>query len=144
MKRLDWKHADIDFSVASQKRSRSLSRNVATTCQRDMWMPRPQIGLQSGRDCGFLDALMNLKKMRMPFPDPGPDYFGRPFGGKRAQSLDRKKKAAKTNGTQTLSQIFECRRWRVPEKSEGKMHLFRAHPLHAPKLWVKRLQRVRD
>jgi hypothetical protein len=99
MKGLDWKHSYFD-SISRQKRSHSLPRNVATTCQGDVWMPWPQIRLESGCDGRFLDALMNLKKMGMTLTGTNPDYLGRPFRGERAQSLDGEKKAAEMDGTQ--------------------------------------------
>lgn len=61
MKCLDAKHAGIELSILFDKLSQRSAWNIATPSEREMRMPRAQIGLQPDRKRGVLHAFVKLK-----------------------------------------------------------------------------------
>src|SRR5947209_3558103 len=114
--------------------------DVPTAGERNVWMPWPQIRLESGGERRFLHTFVNLKEVRMTFPNADPDDVRRTFRRECAEALHWKKKAAEVDGSQSLFQLLERGRWDAPKKSKGEMHLFRSHPLHTANLRIKSAQ----
>jgi len=69
-----------------------------------MWMPWAQLGFNSELERRFLNALVQLKEMRMSGTDADPDYFDLAFRRKRSNTFYRQKKGAKFNCLEFLRQ----------------------------------------
>src|SRR5436190_14112810 len=108
-----------------------------TTRERDMRMPRSQIGFESDRQCRVLHAFMKLKKMWMTFADTYPDDFRRALRWKCSDPLNRQEKSTELDRGQVCAQVvihpFRC----VGKKTERKMHLIARGPAHAPNTRIK-------
>ena len=77
MERVDTDQARIELGIRLEELPERLRGNVATTRDRDVRMPWAKLRLETGGQGGFLDALVNLKKMWVCFADADPDDFRR-------------------------------------------------------------------
>jgi len=110
---------------------------TVTSCERDVRMPRTQIGFEpNGQRC-ILSALVKLKEMRMAFSDSDPDDFRRTFRWKRPDALDRKKKCAELDYAQFFAQRHIDTFRDVGKETEREMHLITRGPAHTANAWIK-------
>lgn len=94
-------------------------------------MKRPEIGLEARSDGSFLDALVQLEKMRMPAADPNPNDIRPALPGKNPDANEGKEESFPLDGRQVfLERLFDIAR-DVAEKTEGQMHLLGRKPAHA-------------
>ena len=110
---------------------------TVTPRERDVRVPRAQIGFQSDSQRGVLHTLVKLKEMWMTFSDADPDDFRRTFGWKRPNALDRKKKCAKLDCAQFFAQRKIDMFRDVGKKTERQMHLIAFRPAHTANARVK-------
>ena len=75
--------------VRLQEFRQRASGNVAAARKSEMRMPSSQFGLDSNLKCGFLDAFMQLKKMRMRLADSDPNNLHDSLRRKSSYSFDR-------------------------------------------------------
>ncbi len=61
-------------------------------------MKRPQIGLESGADGGFLNAFVQLEKMRMPAADSDPNDVRPALPGKNSDANEGKEERFPLDG----------------------------------------------
>jgi len=108
-----------------------------TTSERDVRVPRSQIGFESHRQSRILDSFVKLIKMGMTFADANPNDFRRALRWKRSDPLNGKKESAKLDRVQVCAQVmihlFRC----VRKETERKMHLIACRPTHTPNLRIK-------
>ena len=102
-----------------------------------MGMPRPQIRLETHREGCFLNALVNLKQMRMSGADAHPNNFYQPFGRKRSHSFNRKEECAKFNRFEFFMQDqFDLWSY-IREETKRQVELIRFRPAHARNAGIK-------
>ena len=110
---------------------------AVTTRERDVRMPRAQIGFESDGQCCILNAFVKLKKMWMTFSKADPDDFRRTFRWKRSNALNGKKKCTELDRAQGFAQRtidrFRC----VGKETEREMHLITVRPAHTANARVK-------
>ncbi len=94
-------------------------------------MPRPQFRLDSRCERCFLNALVQLKKMRVCLADSNPDYLYDSFGWKSSHAFDRKEKCPELNPVEFFTQRKLDILGDVREKTEGEMHLIDGSPTDA-------------
>lgn len=89
MESLDADHSRIKLGIRLQELPKRLRRNILTTRNGKMRMPRPKLRLEARSKRGFLYALMNLKQMRMRLTDANPDDFRSTFSRKSSDASNR-------------------------------------------------------
>jgi len=97
MKRFDTEHAEIEVGIEFQKFAERAAGNVSAARERDVWMPRTQVGIEANGERRFLNTFVELKEMRVASADTDPNNFHLTLRWKRADTLDRKEKGAKLN-----------------------------------------------
>jgi len=108
-----------------------------TTRERDVRMPRAQIGFESDGKCRVLHPFVKLKKMRMTLPDANPDDFWRTFWWKRSNALNRKKECAELDRAQVFAQCVIHIFGDIGKETEREMHLITLRPAHTANTWIK-------
>ena len=103
---------------------------AVTTSERDVRMPRAQIGFESDGQCCILHPFVKLKKMRMTFPNADPDDFRRTFRWKRPNALNGKKKCAELDRAQVFAQCNIDTFRDVGKETEREVHLLTLCPAH--------------
>src|SRR5438105_3574985 len=107
-------------------------------------MKRAQIGLEAGSERGFLDAFVQLKKMRMPVAHAEPKNIRPAFAGKCAKTDKRKEERLPRNGAKICSELFLPLGGNIPEKTERKMYLLGREPAHAAQMRIQFPEKLRD
>ena len=102
-----------------------------------MRMKRAQIGLEAGSERGFLDAFVQLKKMRMPMAHAEPKNIRPAFAGKCAETDKRKEERLPRNGAKICPELFLRLGGNIPKKAERKMHLLGREPAHAAQMRIQ-------
>jgi len=103
---------------------------AVTTCQRDVRMPRAQIGFESDSQGCILHPFVKLKKMWVTFPDADPDDFRRTFRWKCPNAFKGKKKCAELDRAQIFAQCAIHIFRHVGKETEREMHLIPLGPAH--------------
>ena len=130
-------HSGIERGVRAEKRSDGFGGNVTATGEGDVWMKRPQLGLEPRVERGFLHAFVQLKKMRMPGADPNPKNVRAPFTGKSAEAGNGKEERFPRDGFQILlERLFHIAR-NVAEKAECQMHLLPREPADTTQMRIQ-------
>lgn len=93
-------------------------------------MKRTQVGLETRLDRGFLNAFVQLKKMRMAGTDTDPNNVRAPFAWELSQAKNRKKKWFPRDGTEIFLELILDLARNVAEKTESKVHLLGLKPPH--------------
>ena len=137
MKCVNPKHSGIESDIRFQKFSKHAAMSAATARERNVWMPRSQIGGETDSERRVLDAFVKLKKMRMACANADPDNFRRTFGGKCSDSFDRQKESVKLNRLEFFAQCKVDILRHVGEKPECEMHLIADCPTHAANVRIK-------
>ena len=137
-------HAGIETGVGPQKWPQRFRRNITATRERYVRMERAQIGLEAGGECGFLHALVQLKKMRMPPAHAEPENIRPAFAGKCAEADKRKEKRLPGDGGKICAKLFLRLGGNVPEKTEREMHLLRREPAHTAQVRIEFREKLRD
>ena len=130
-------HAGIETSVGPQKWTQRFRRNVSATGERDVRMKRAQIGLEAGSERGFLDAFVQLEKVRMPVARAEPKNIRPAFAGKCAETDKRKEERLPRNGAKICPELFLRLGGNIPKKAERKMHLLGREPAHAAQMRIQ-------
>ena len=144
MKRFHPKHSGIESDIRFQKFSKHAAMSAATARERNVWMPRSQIGGETDCERRVLDAFVKLKKMRMACANADPDNFRRTFGGKCSDSFDRQKESVKLNRLEFFAQCKIDILRHVGEKPEREMHLIDCGPTNAANTGIKIDQNLSD
>jgi hypothetical protein len=110
---------------------------AATTRERDVGMPRAQIGKESDGQCRILDPFVKLKKMWMTLSNADPDDFLGTFRWKRPNALKGKKERAELDRAQIFAQCTIDMFRYVGKETEREMHLITRGPAHTAKARVK-------
>ena len=84
-----------------------------------MRMERAQVGFETSTQSSFLDALVQLKQMRMSGAYPDPDDVWAAFTRKRAEPGEGKEECLPLNRAEILLQVFRDIFPHVAEKAEG-------------------------
>ena len=100
MEILDPDHSCIEPGIRLQKLSKRLRGHVAAARDRNVRMPRFKLWFEPGSERGFLDALVNLEKMRMRLPDADPDDFRSPLCGKGPDANNGQEEGAELDRTE--------------------------------------------
>src|SRR5205823_3123194 len=120
--------------MRSQKWPQRFRRNITATREGDMRMKRAQIGLEAGGERSFLDAFVQLKKMRMPLAHAEPKNIRPAFVGECAKTDKRKEERLPRNGAKICPELFLRLSGNIPKKAECKMHLLGREPAHAAQM----------
>src|ERR1700676_5334767 len=110
---------------------------VAAARERDMGIPRTQVGFEPDAQCGVLTRLVKLKKMRVTLPNADPDYFRRTFRRKRPDAFDGKEKCAELDCAQFFTQRKIDMFRDVRKETEREMHLIPFRPAHTANVRIK-------
>jgi hypothetical protein len=137
MKCVDANEAEIEIGVGSQKFSQRLSGNIAATAERDVRVPRAEIGFYAGGERCFLNTFVDLEQMRVPFTDADPNYFRGALRRKRADAGDRQKKRAKLDPAKFFAEGKIDNFGDVPEEPEREVHLVALAPADAAHMRVE-------
>jgi len=137
MERFHANHPSIQIFIRLQKLSEGLCRNITAARNGDVRMPGTKLRLNADRERGFLHALVNLKEMRVRFPDADPDNFWRAFRRECSHSGHRQKECAKLDGAEFLAQRRIDIVWNIIEEAKRQVHLSRLSPPHAANVRVK-------
>jgi len=121
----------------AEKRSDGFGGNIPAAREGDVRMKRPQLGLESRVDRGFLDAFVQLEKMRMAGPDADPKNGRASFAGKRPEPGDRKKKGFPRDGFQIFFETLFDIAQNVAEKTERQMHLLWREPTNTAQMRIQ-------
>jgi len=117
---------------------------IVTSRERDVRMPRTQIGLEPNGQGRVLNPLVKLKEMRMAFSDADPDYFHHSLRRKRSDSFDRQKKCAKFDCLEFLAQRKNDILRYLGKKTEREMDLIDNGPAHAANMRIKLGENLTD
>jgi hypothetical protein len=82
MESLNADHCRVELGIRVQKLSKRLGGHVTATRNRNVRMPGAKLRLEASSECGFLHPFVNLKQVRMGFPDADPDDFRAAFSRK--------------------------------------------------------------
>jgi len=104
---------------------------AVTAREREVRIPRTQIGFEPDGERCVLDVFVKLKKMRMAFADADPDYFHHSFRRKCSNSFDGQKKGAKFDRLEFFAQGKIDILRDLGEKTEREMDLVDSGPAHA-------------
>lgn len=96
-----------------------------------MRMPGPKLRFQSDLERRFLNAFVQLKKMRMALTDANPNNFHVAFGWKSSDSFDWQKKGPELNRVEFFAQGKIDILRNVREKTEGQMDLITRRPTNS-------------
>ena len=130
-------HSGIEAGMRSQKWPQRFRRNITATRQGDMRMKRAQIGLEAGSERSFLNAFVQLKKVRMPVAHAEPKNIRPAFAGKCAKTDKRKEERLPRNGREIWTELFLPLGGNVPEKAQRKMHLLWREPAHTAQVRIQ-------
>ena len=100
--------------------------SAVTTRERDVRMPRAQIGFEPDGQSRILHPFVKLKKMRMTLSNADPDDFRR----KRPNALNGKEKCAELDRAQVFAQCTIDMIRYVGKETEREMHLITRCPTH--------------
>src|SRR5205823_9508521 len=114
------------------------------TREGDMRMKRAQIGLEAGSERGFLDAFVQLEKVRMPVAHAEPKNIRPAFAGKCAKTDKRKEERLPRNGAKICPELFLGLGGNVPKKAECEMHLLGCEPAHAAQMRIQFREQLCD
>ena len=137
MESFDAKHSGVYVPVRLQEFREHASRNIMAARESEVRMPRSQFGLDPNLKRGFLDAFVQLKKVRMRRADADPNDFHATSRWKCSNALDRQKKRAELDRIQFLAQRKIDILGNVGEKAEREMHLIASCPTNAANLRIK-------
>jgi hypothetical protein len=91
-------------------------------------MPGAQVRLQTGAERSFLNAFVDLKKMRVSITHSNPNNFGSSFWRKGSNASDWQKKPAEIDVQQLFPQLgMDILRHPI-EETERQVHLVRHNP----------------
>ena len=100
MKRFDSKHAGLEIRVFLQESLHGCSGNAACSRNGEMWPPSPFLDRQIAGERGFVNALVQLKQVRMRLANSDPKDLRLTSARKCSEAGDWQEKGAKTNGGQ--------------------------------------------
>ena len=87
----DVNHAGVEIRVRFQERPDRMRRNIAAPRECDVRVERTEIRLEPNGEKRFLNALVELKQMRMAGADADPDDLRPALGRERSNTGHRKK-----------------------------------------------------
>ena len=111
--------------------------SAVTTRERDVRMPRAQIGFEPDGQSRILHPFVKLKKMRMTLSNADPDDFRRTFRRKRPNALNGKEKCAELDRAQVFAQCTIDMIRYVGKETEREMHLITRGPAHTGNVRIK-------
>ena len=106
-----------------------------------MRMKRFEIRFETRIKDRILNAPMQRKEMRMPFPHTCPSHRWPPARVKDTDTPQRQKKRRHSHLAQSLAQQILRWRFHIAEKAERQMKLFLGKPAQAGQMRVEREQR---
>src|SRR5438067_5931663 len=90
-----------------------------------------QIWLETGGEDGFLDALVQLKQMRMAGADTDPDDLRPAFARESSKTGERQEERFPGNRAQLFRQALLSFARNISEEAKRQMHLLRLEPTYA-------------
>jgi hypothetical protein len=130
-------HSRVKIGIRLQEFSHRLRRDIATTRERDMRMEWTQIRFETNGEGRIGNALVQLKKVRMPATDADPDNLGWTFGWERPDASERQKKSAEMNRAEFFTKFCIGIFQHVAKETEREMHLFGDDPSGTANLWIE-------
>jgi hypothetical protein len=124
-------HAEVQLRVSAHKRLKCLVGNAFRTPDGDMRMKGFKIRFEPRMKDRVLNASMQRKEMRMPFPYTRPDDRWAAAGVEGTDAAYWQKKWRHAHLAQSFAQPFLCRRSHVTEKAKRQMKLFLGKPAQA-------------
>ena len=109
-------HSGIESGVRFKKGPDGFRGNIAAAREGDVRMKRAQIGFETSAEGGFLNALVQLEKVRMPAADPDPNDVWPAFAGKSTEADEGKEERFPLDGGEIFLQcLFNVVRTRCRE-----------------------------
>lgn len=130
-------HSRIKIDIRLQEFSHRLRRDIATTRERDVRMEWTQIRFETNGEGRIGNALVQLKKVRMPATDADPDNPGWTFRWERPDASERQKKSAEMNRAEFLAKFCFGIFRHVAKETEREMHLFGSDPSDTANFWIE-------
>lgn len=94
----------------------------------DVRLKCAQIEVESGGEERVVEALAELKEVRVAGADAGPEHARRSLRRKGAEPLDRQQKRRDAHGGQLLAQGADAVRVHIAEKAQRQVQLLRPRP----------------
>jgi hypothetical protein len=107
-------------------------------------MEGSQIGLEPRSEGCFLDALVQLEKMRMTGADTDPKNVWRALGRKLSQACNRKEECLPGECTEISIECLTGLVRNVAEKTESEVHLRGLEPADAAHFWIQVCEKFRN
>lgn len=130
-------HSHIKIDIRLQEFSHRLRRDIATTRERDVRMPRTQIRVEANGEGRVAHPLVQLKKVRMPVTDADPDNLGCAFRRECSDAGYRQKKSAEMNRAEFFAEFCIDIFRHVTKETEREMYLFGGDPPDTANLWIE-------
>jgi hypothetical protein len=134
----------IESGVHAEERSDHLGRDVVTTREREVRMPRAKIWLEGSGERGVGHAFVQLEQVRMSVTDTEPDNFRAAFGGEGSDPVERKKKARESNREQLAAQLLLSFGCHISDKRKREMKLFCRQPADTGQVRIQIRERLRN
>ena|SRR6266852_2996545 len=127
--------------MAAYKRLKRLLGNAFSAPNGDMRMKGFEIRFETRTKDRILNAPMQRKEMRMPFPHTRPGHRWPAARVEDTDATQRQKKRRHPHLPQSLAQPILGWRFHVAQKAERQMKLFLGKPAQAAQMRVERQQR---
>lgn len=141
VKALHLEHAEVRLRVTAYKRLKCLAGNAFRAADGDMRMKGFEIWLESRIQDRVMNASMQCKEMRMPFPYTRPDDRWAAAGVEDTNSAYLQEKRWHPHLAQSVEQPILPRRSHVAKKAERQVKLFLRKPAQAGQMRIEREQR---
>jgi hypothetical protein len=124
-------HAEVRLCISAYKRLKCLPGNAFRAPDGDMRMKGFKIWFEPRMQDRVLNASMQRKEMRMPFPRTCPDDRWAAAGVEDADAAYWQKELRHPHFGQSFAQPICCRRFHVAEKAQRQMKLVLGKPAQA-------------